>query len=155
MRRLFGISIAFTLCMSLACAAPRERVKREPCAVRHVVFLWLKAKPGTPAYQKALGDILQAAEKLKTIPGIVDIHPGYALPSTKSRKVAEASYDLAFLFTVQDEESLLAYEDHPTHMAVVKSTLTPLVKKIQVYDFGDLHREPMDEGRGDAVTDER
>lgn len=109
---------------------PAQPATTRPAAtVAHVVLVWLK-QPGDAAARRA---ILDAGEALKTIPGVVDVRAGPALPST--RPVVDSSYDVGVLVTFTDEQALRAYSTHPTHLKVLEEVLKPNADHYKVYDF--------------------
>jgi Stress responsive A/B Barrel Domain len=98
-------------------------------AVTHVVLCWLK----TPGDDAARRKIIETSRTFESIPGVVSVTCGRALPST--RPVVDSSYDVAILITFTDEAALHAYDRHPTHKKAVDDVLKPLVGKFLVYDF--------------------
>ena len=111
-------------------AGPTGPASTRPTAtVAHVVLVWLK-HPGDAAARRAIVD---AGESLKTIPGVVDVRAGPALPST--RPVVDSSYDVGVLVTFTDEQALQAYPTHPTHLKVLEEILKPNADHYKVYDF--------------------
>jgi hypothetical protein len=96
--------------------------------VDHVVVLWLK-RPGNAGDRKA---VMQAADELRSIPGIRFLDHGTALPS--SRPVVDDSFDVAFVMRFDSAAALQAYETNPVHVKKVETVLKPLAGKILVYD---------------------
>ena len=105
-----------------------ERAKPR-AAVTHVVFVWLK----TPGDAEARRKVIETSKTFKTIPGVVSVTSGTALPST--RPVVDSSYDVAVVMGFIDEAALRAYDQHPTHKKAVEEVLRPLAGKILIYDF--------------------
>jgi hypothetical protein len=97
--------------------------------VTHVVFVWLK----TPGDEAARQRVIETSKTFATIPGVVSVTPGKALPST--RPVVDSSYDVAVVMGFADEAALRAYDQHPTHKKAVDEVLKPLAAKLQIYDF--------------------
>lgn len=97
--------------------------------IRHVVVCWLK-DPGNAAARRQLID---ESYGFKTIPGIVSVSAGEAIPST--RPAVDSSFDVAIVMTFKDEASLARYATHPRHLQAVERTLKPLVAKYVIYDY--------------------
>ena len=97
--------------------------------LRHVVVAWLKDH-GNAAQRTQL---LEAGDKLRTIPGVQQVVMGQCLPSP--RPVVDSTFDVAYVMTFADAEHLQQYLVHPTHVQLVKDVLKPLTKRLQVYDL--------------------
>jgi len=97
--------------------------------VTHVVICWLK-KPGDEADRQRLID---EAEKLRSIPGMVTLTAGRPIKS--ARPVVDWSYDVAFVMTFKDEAALHSYEKNPVHLRAVNDVLRPLTAKLTIYDI--------------------
>ena len=97
----------------------------------HVVCVWLK----NPRDEAARKRILEAAEKFRSIPGLLTLRKGECLPS--KRPIVDSTYDLAFLMEFASIEDMNRYLEHPVHKDAAKTILQPLAKKIVVYDFRD------------------
>ena len=110
-------------------AQTQPATSRPAGGVTHVVLIWLK-KPGDPEARAAL---LDAAHQLRTIPGVLDVQTGTALPST--RPVVDSSYDVGMVITFADAQSLQAYSTHPVHLRLVEDVLKPNADHYKVYDF--------------------
>jgi hypothetical protein len=108
---------------------PVANAKSQAATVTHVVFVWLKAPGDAEARKK----VVATSRTFATIPGVVSVNTGTALPST--RPVVDSSYDVAILMTFTDEAALRAYDQHPTHKKAVDEVLKPLAAKLQIYDI--------------------
>ena len=97
--------------------------------VTHVVLVWLK----TPGDEAARQRVIDTSKTFATIPGVVSVTSGKALPST--RPVVDSSYDVAVVMGFTDEAALRAYDQHPTHKKAVDEVLKPLAAKLVIYDF--------------------
>jgi len=100
-------------------------------AVTHVVLCWLKPPGDEAARQK----IIDTSRTFATIPGVVSVTAGRALPST--RPVVDSSFDVAIVIRFTDEAALRAYDSHPTHKKAVDGVLKTLAGKSLIYDFVD------------------
>ncbi len=98
--------------------------------VNHAVFVWLK-KPGDAADRQKL---IAAAKMLKReIREVEALSVGPMLPSR--RPIVDSTYDVGFVMRFANQAAMNRYEQSPIHQHAVKNVLTPMVKKIQVYDF--------------------
>lgn len=97
--------------------------------VTHVVICWLK-NPGDARDRQR---IIEASQRLRTIPGVLDLQIGSAIPS--DRPVVDSTYDLALVITFANERVLRSYEQHPIHQQLNREFLQPLVSRYTVYDF--------------------
>jgi hypothetical protein len=110
-------------------AQTQPATARPAGGVTHVVLVWLK-KPGDPDARAAL---LEAPHQLRTIPGVIDVQTGTALPST--RPVVDSSYDVGMVITFADVHALQSYATHPVHLKLVEEVLKPSADHYKVYDF--------------------
>jgi hypothetical protein len=103
----------------------------EPQAI-HVVLCWLK-QPGDATDRKLLIDTSRSF--LGQIPGLLDVQTGKVLET--ARPGADSTFDMAVVFTFQNEKALRAYDTNPTHQAALRDVLKPRAQKILIYDFID------------------
>lgn len=103
----------------------------EPQAV-HVVVCWLK-KPGDTSDRQLLIDTSRSF--LGQIPGLLDVQAGKVLDT--ARPGADSTFDMAVVFTFQNEKALRAYDTNPVHQAALRDVLKPRAEKIMIYDFID------------------
>jgi hypothetical protein len=101
----------------------------QPPQVTHVVFCWLKT-PGKEADRQRLID---EADKLKQIPGVVALVSGR--PIVSNRQIVDSTWDVAFVFTFKDEDALNAYLRNPMHLRAVNDVLRPLAARMIIYDI--------------------
>lgn len=123
-----GTSVLLILCAS---CASLHRSEHAAGAVTHVVVVWLK----TPGDESARQKLIDVSRTFRTIPGVIGIAAGRAVPST--RPVVDSSFDVAIVITFKDRESLRSYDSNPIHKQAVQSTLKPLVARQIVYDIAD------------------
>jgi hypothetical protein len=97
--------------------------------VAHVVLVWLK-KPGDPAGRDA---IVRSSKSLWSIPGVVSVRAGPAIPS--DREVVDSTYDVGLVVLFSDEAAMRAYGSHPVHQRMVEEVIKPHVERYRVYDF--------------------
>ncbi len=102
--------------------------------ITHVVVCWLK-NPGNEAVRR---ELIRESKKLRTIPGVVDISAGIAVPST--RPVVDSSYDVALVVTFRNQQALNRYLADPRHQLLLKNTIRPTVDHYKVYDIDDRGR---------------
>ena len=91
----------------------------------HVVLL--KTKPGltTGKRDRILTD---AREKLKTIPGVLNLCAGTPVNS-------DSEWDICLAMDFHNEQALQAYRVHPLHVAYVRENLEEHVIQRQGLDF--------------------
>ena len=97
--------------------------------IKHVVFCWLK-QPGDEQLQDKL---LQASRELSTIPGVIDISAGRAVPS--DRPIVDDSFDIGIVMSFSSHTAMQEYLVHPEHIRRVQEVILPLCQRIQVYDI--------------------
>lgn len=95
----------------------------------HHVFFWLK-KPG---FQPDRDQLIAGLRTLQDIPVIRHLQIGVPA-STEKRDVVDASYDVSELMYFDSAADQKAYQDHPIHVAFVKSC-EALWQKVVVYDM--------------------
>ena len=96
--------------------------------INHVVIFWLKR----PSNAQDLSTLAQASKKFRSIPGVLNVAVGPALPVR--RQGIEQSFDLCVIFTFQNVTALHRFESDPRHKEAVKSVLQPLVRRYQVFN---------------------
>jgi hypothetical protein len=97
--------------------------------IEHIVIIWLK-QPGNTDAQNT---IIKASQALKTIPGVMALKSGKAVPS--QRIVVDSSFDVALIISFADQAALDAYLTHPLHLRLLEETIKPLVDRFRVYDL--------------------
>jgi len=115
---LIGITVN-----SAAHAKPYENIY-------HLVFVWLKDQ-GNEKQKEKLIDMIHI---LKKIPTVLDISAGEVIESKRS--IVDSSYDVGFVMQYKNIEAMESYLQHPLHKKAVEEVLSPLAKKIVVYDIG-------------------
>ena len=98
-------------------------------AIEHIVIIWLKQ----PGLTDAQDTIIKASQALKTIPGVIALKTGKAVPS--QREVVDSSFDVALVISFIDQAALDAYLTHPVHLKLLEETMKPLVDRFRVYDL--------------------
>jgi hypothetical protein len=99
--------------------------------VVHTVYLWLQ-DPGNPQHRIKL---LTATERLRTIPGVLEIRYGEVIES--DRTIVDDSFDVGIYFYFSDVAAMNRYLVHPLHKQVVEQDIKPLVERIVIHDFHD------------------
>ena len=84
--------------LALSCRSTSNHVSSGD--VNHVVLMWLK----DPSDQAVRQKIIDASETFRQIPGVLDVHHGIAVPST--RPIVDSSFDIGFLISFNDRASL-------------------------------------------------
>lgn len=98
----------------------------------HVVVCWLK-NPGNTSDRESL--INTSRSFLGQIPGLLDVQTGPVLNT--ARPGADATFDVAVVFTFQNEAALRAYDTNPVHQAALRDVLKPRVERLAIYDYID------------------
>ncbi len=108
---------------------PENNVSLTETRVNHVVFCWLR-EPGNTDHKRR---IIERTKAFRYLQGVLDIRVGEAVPS--DRKSVDDSFDVGISITFAGIEDLNHYLQHPLHRSAVREVLSPLTKKILVYDF--------------------
>lgn len=119
-----------TICLSFAFGCKPDK-PLEPQAI-HVVVCWLK-KPGDTTDRNLLIDTSRSF--LGQIPGLLDVQTGKVLGT--ARPGADSTFDMAVVFTFENEKALRAYDTNPEHQAALRDVLKPRAEKVMIYDFVD------------------
>jgi hypothetical protein len=96
--------------------------------IEHIVIIWLK-QPGNTHAQDT---VIKASQVLKTIPGVISLRSGKAVPS--QRNIVDSSFDVSLIISFINKAALDAYLVHPTHRKLLEEIMKPLVDRIRVYD---------------------
>ncbi|MEG3592054.1 MAG: Dabb family protein [Pseudomonadota bacterium] len=98
--------------------------------IYHLVFVWLKDQGNEE--QKA--KLINMVNTFKKIPSVLDISAGEMIKS--KRAIVDSSYDVGFVMQYKSIEAMESYLQHPLHKKAVEEVLSPLAKKVLVYDIG-------------------
>jgi len=96
--------------------------------IKHIVFCWL-AQP--TAQNRAT--VISTSRELASIPGVVDLVAGTALPG--GRDIVDASFDVGVAMTFSNKQDMENYLTSEAHLTRVREVLGPLCGKILVYDI--------------------
>ena len=96
--------------------------------IEHIVIIWLKQ----PGNANAQDTIIKASQALKTIPGVISLRSGKAVPS--QRNIVDSSFDVSLIISFVNKAALDAYLVHPIHKKLLEEIMMPLVDRIRVYD---------------------
>ncbi|MGJ8668824.1 MAG: Dabb family protein [Oceanococcus sp.] len=130
MMRVLSVVLAVALLSACACCPPRSSDNTvQSDYLVHVVLVWLKQ----PGNQEHRIQIIDASQRLREIPGVLDLHVGEVLAS--DRAVVEDSYDVALSLRFSSQADLQAYLEHPVHVNAVKQHFVPVMQRYQVIDF--------------------
>ena len=132
LNRLPLIVIGVTLAFSALLFSGSVFTGIENKGVVHAVFLWLK-KPGDEQHRHRL---LRATQRLRAIPGVLDIRFGEKIES--DRDIVDDSFDIGITMYFSTIEAMNEYLVHPLHHAVVEQEIRPLVDRIVVFDFSHV-----------------
>ena len=122
------VSVLVVLLLLHGTAAGAEFADR---GVVHTVFLWLK-QSGNEKHRRQL---LMATDRLRAIPGVLEIRFGEAIAS--DRDIVDDSFDVGIYFYFSDIAAMNRYLLDPLHRRVVEQDIKPIVARIVVHDFQD------------------
>lgn len=97
--------------------------------ITHVVMVWLK-QPGNEQQRSAF---IKASEQLNDLPGIVNRHVGVVVSS--DRGIVDDTFDVAVSVTMESQQALKAYLNHPKHQKILNEKIKPLINRTVAYDF--------------------
>lgn len=122
------------LCLILAlgilgCKQKTSNTVKPVSTVEHVVLFWAQDSISADI----LDSIKENSAQLDTIPGIITLSMGEAIPS--ERPIVDASFTLGLIFSFPDKATMDAYLIHPGHKDFVAKWIKPNVKKLVVYDI--------------------
>lgn len=120
-RYLLGFCAGFFLLTNAVHAGTSDGIK-------HVVFCWL-AQPTAENRTR----VINTSRELASIPGVVDLVAGTALPGT--RDIVDDSFDVGVVMTFGSKQDMENYLTSDAHMTRVREVLAPLCGKILVYDI--------------------
>lgn len=120
------ISFLLTACNA---SLPSHEETRQAKPVTHIVMVWFKPDVSSDKRMQ----IKQQTAMLKTIPGLLTLEMGEAIPSQRS--IVDDSFDLGIMMQFPSVEAMNAYLVHPQHKAFVNDYVKGNVDKLVVYDF--------------------
>jgi hypothetical protein len=129
MRLIRGLAaLALAGCAPLQAADPAAPAIAAS-GVDHVVIVWLK-----PEFRNDEGraELIRCGQMLRTIPGLVSLSTGTAVPS--DRPIVDDSFDVAFHFKFASLPAMQAYVSHPTHLEFLKKCTSETVERNLIYD---------------------
>ena len=97
--------------------------------ITHMVMVWLK-QPGNEQQRSAF---IKASEQLNDLPGIVNRHVGVVVSS--DRGIVDDTFDVAVSVTMESQQALKAYLNHPKHQKILNEKIKPLINRTVAYDF--------------------
>ena len=125
--RLFPLFAA--ACLLMSCGTARHSCPPKG-SLHQIGFVWLK-------------DAGNAADQQKIIAAVQEF--GRAIPEVKSVAVgktdglggpfSDASYDVSFILTFENDAARLRYNAHPVHEKAAKEVFLPLSRKLLFYRF--------------------
>ena len=128
--RIYASLFTVVLVLGSTCmACSGAKTGKNSGSVQHVVLCWLKS-PGDETTQR---NLIDASYAFKSIPGVVEVYAGNALPS--DRDVVDDSFDVGIIIVLESRQALKNYAVHPTHTSAVKELLGPVTKRLLIYDI--------------------
>jgi Stress responsive A/B Barrel Domain len=94
----------------------------------HIVIFWTD-----PAQPKAADELVAGAQKLKSIPGVLQFHVGKMAGS--HRPVVDQSYQVALNLVFPNKQAQDDYQSHPLHLEFAEKVFKRVCQKVVVYDF--------------------
>ena len=120
-RYLLGFCAGFLLLANTVLAEASDGIK-------HIVLCWL-AQPKAENRVR----VISTSMELASIPGVVDLVAGTALPG--GRDIVDASFDVGVVLTFRNKQDMENYLGSEAHMSRVREVLRPLCERILVYDI--------------------
>lgn len=99
--------------------------------VTRVVLMWLKH----PERAADRAQLIQAANSLRMIPGVLRVRAGGAIPPLGPH--SPKGFDLGVVITFRDRAALLRYEKNSRHAEAMRRYLEPLVRHYEVYNLSN------------------
>ena len=122
------------LFFAIAAACSPPVLAAEPgrdATVVHIVLVWLK-EPGNPEHRRRIVD---ASREFETIPGVIDVRVGEAVPS--DRPIVDDSFDVGLYLTFSSIDAMNTYLADDRHQQALREVFRPLSERYIVYDFQD------------------
>ena len=120
------IASAFLL---MSCVTAKQTIAPKG-SLHQIGFVWLKDAGNTADQQKiidAVHEFGRAIPEVKTV--AVGKTDGMGGP------FSDASYDVSFILTFENEAARLRYNTHPVHEKAAKEVFLPLSQKLLFYRF--------------------
>ena len=127
MKHLSGLVLLFSLIILDGCASTADRAPSH--GIKHIVLVWLN----NAGDQQDRSTLIKHSEELRSIPSLIDLQVGTAVPS--DRKIVDDSFDVGLVMTFADQKSMDEYINDPLHQKKVKTYFAPLSRKILIYDI--------------------
>ena len=130
MKFTYRIASFVIVLASVSCQTePRSDSSSQPPGLTHVVVCWQK-HPGDEAERGAL---MGSVQTIRTIPGVVNAYAGSMVAST--RPVVDSTWDVAFVITFADQQSMNSYVTDPIHVKLKHDVLDPNVRQVKIFDL--------------------
>jgi hypothetical protein len=114
------------LMITLAGALPGYSADK---TITHVVVVWLN----DGVNEDGITEVMKKANMLSEIESVRGMKIGR--PVASERKIVDGSFTFAISVVFDSDEEMQQYLGDPIHVDFVQSVLTPVLKKIVVYDF--------------------
>lgn len=97
--------------------------------VKHIILWTLKDEFSAEEKQTILNNAKKELEQLKgKVPGLLEI-------KVQTQKLASSNAEMMLDSTLENEESLKAYQTHPDHVYVANTFVRPFTEKRLCLDF--------------------
>lgn len=125
--RLFPVLATAFLLMS--CAATKQTAAPKG-SLHQIGFVWLKDAGNTADQQKIIDTVHDFG---RTIPEVKSVAVGKS--DGIGGPFSDASYDVSFILTFDNDAARLRYNTHPVHEKAAKEVFLPLSQKLLFYRF--------------------
>jgi len=121
--RLLTLSLACSL-MSCALTPPKASA---PGTLHQVGFVWLKDAGDRGKVIRAVHDFGREIPEVKSV--------SVGQPHSVGSALSDASYDVGFTLTFENEAARQRYAAHPVHVKAAQEVFLPLSRKLLFYQY--------------------
>lgn len=123
------IPLIVTACLLVSCATARHTAPPKG-SLHQIGFVWLKAAGSTADRQKIIDVVHDFGREIPEVQSVaVGKTDGVGGP------FSDASYDVSFILSFENEAARLRYNTHPVHEKAAKEVFLPLSRKLLFYRF--------------------
>jgi hypothetical protein len=123
------IPLIATVCFLGSCATVRHSASPKG-SLHQIGFVWLKDAGNTADQQKVIDAVHDFGREIPEVKSVaVGKSDGIGGP------FSDASYDVSFILTFENDAARLRYNAHPVHEKAAKEVFLPLSQKLLFYRF--------------------
>ena len=123
------IHLIATACLLVSCATARHTAAPKG-SLHQIGFVWLKEAGNTADRQKIINAVHDFGREIPEVRSVaVGKTDGIGGP------FSDASYDVSFILTFENDAARLRYNAHPVHQKAAKEVFLPLSRKLLFYRF--------------------